>query len=341
MFQAARLKLTLWYLLAIMVISSLFSLAIYSNVSHQIEGLIKMQNDRIRNFQFQGTQNNFPHPPDAPPIISSADLQKQEQQLALTLILINAGILVVSGAGGYILAGKTLYPIKDMVDEQNQFISSASHELRTPIAALRAEMEGSLLEKHLTDQQARQLIESNLEELGVLQNLSSDLLRITRVHHFNSHHGLEDVSLLEAINLAHKKISALAVKKKISIDIKVANVSIKGEKSSLVELFTIFLDNALKYSPSGSTINISSAVVHRDVKISITDQGVGISATDLPHIFERFYRGDKSRSQVEGFGLGLAIAKKIAESFNGSIAVSSQLGQGSTFTVTFPLVSRS
>jgi two-component system, OmpR family, sensor histidine kinase CiaH len=112
---------------------------------------------------------------------------------------------------------------------------------------------------------------------------------------------------------------------------------VRGEKSSLTELFTILLDNALKYSPPETVISISSEILRHEVKVSVVDQGVGISAADLPHIFERFYRGDKSRSQVDGFGLGLSIAKKIVESYNGTISVSSQLGQGSSFTVTFPL----
>jgi signal transduction histidine kinase len=145
-----------------MSISMVFSLAIYRGVSRQIENLIRKQNERIRNFQLH-PNNFFPPPPDSPPMISTSDLKKQKMQLIYSLCFINLSILVFSSAAGYFLAGRTLQPIKLMIDEQNEFVSNASHELRTPLATLRAEMEGSLLEKHITDQQARKLIQSNLK----------------------------------------------------------------------------------------------------------------------------------------------------------------------------------
>jgi signal transduction histidine kinase len=343
MFQSTRLKLTAWYLFIIMLISIVFSMVIYDNVSRQIEGLINMQNERLRNFQARPSQNDFPPPPpNAPPMISTEDLQKQEQQLAYTLIFINLGILVMAGGAGYFLAGRTLHPISLMIDEQNQFISDASHELRTPIATLRAEMEGKLLEKHISDNQARKLISSNLEELGTLQNLSNSLLKLAQIHTINNgKKNMENISLLEVIKTALNKVTPLAKKKNINLVLKIPETIITGNKNSLIETFVILLDNAIKYSPEHTEINITSQSLPHRVKVLVSDQGMGISKEDLPHIFERFFRADKSRSLVEGYGLGLSIANKIVESHKGSINVTSKIGKGSTFEIILPFLAYS
>lgn len=340
MFQSTRLKLTAWYLLIIMCISTLFSAVIYNNVSRQIESLIRIHNERIRNFQSGLPQNGFPPRPlnDTPPMISTEDLQKQKEQLIYTLFFINLSILVVSGGAGYFLAGRTLRPIKLMVDEQNQFISDTSHELRTPIATLRAEMEGRLLEKHISNKEARKLISSNLEDLSTLQNLSDSLLKLAQIHTINNgKREMENISLLEVVKAAYKKVVPLAKKKKIKIVTRVAEAIVKGNKSSLIETLVILLDNAIKYSPKGSEITVVSKSTGHKVKVLVSDQGIGISKEDLSHIFERFFRADKSRSLVGGYGLGLSIAKKIVESHKGSIRATSKIGKGSTFEMILPL----
>ncbi|MBU1017333.1 HAMP domain-containing histidine kinase [Patescibacteria group bacterium] len=327
MFQTTRLKLTAWYLIIIMFVSAFFSLAIFGNVSRQIENLIRLHNNRIR---------SLPRPPSNFGF-GVEELQEQRRQLANTLLLINLGILTVSGGAGYFLAGRTLRPIKLMIDEQNQFISDASHELRTPIATLRAEMEGKLLEKRISEKQARKLISSNLEELGALQNLSNSLLKIARVHTINNGKNIENISLREIIKSVCNKMSPLAKKKNIEIVTKVSSAFVKGGRDELTEVFVILLDNAIKYSYENSKITIVSENSDHKVKIALSDQGAGISKEDLPHIFERFFRADKSRSLVEGYGLGLSIAKKIVLDYKGSINVTSEIGKGSTFEVSLPL----
>jgi len=242
----------------------------------------------------------------------------------------------MAGGSGYFLAGRTLKPIKDMVDEQNQFISDASHELRTPIATLRAEMEGKLLEKNISNTDARNLINSNLEELERLQKLSDGLLKLTRVpnNHIRYH---ERVEVFKITEKAIKKTAALAKKKKITIKNNITSLEIWGQEDSLIDLLVILLDNAIKYSPNSSIIEISAKKEGQSVIIAVTDQGMGISQTDLPHVFERFYRADKSRSQAPGYGLGLAIAQKIAQMHMGNIKVKSQPDKGSTFEVVLPV----
>ncbi len=106
----------------------------------------------------------------------------------------------------------------------------------------------------------------------------------------------------------------------------------------MVEVFVNLFDNAIKYSPEKTTVALTSANKKHSVTINIADQGVGIANAELSHIFDRFYRADKSRSQADGHGLGLSIVKKIVLAHNGSIDVSSISQKGTTFSVTFPLV---
>ena len=336
-FESARIKLTLWYLVIIMLVSIIFSFAIYQVVSGQIEGFIRMQNNRIEQFQWQPPTTSLGQkPPKEPPLIDTQELINQERQLFYWLIFINLAIFGLSGTGGYFLAGRTLTPIKLMMEDQSQFISNSSHELRTPIAILRAEMEASLLEKHLSDQTARTLINSNLEELSTLQKLTDNLLEISKIRNGTLGGQLTQILVSDLAKSAEKKVLPLAKKKRIGIKNMTKEGVINGVNDKLVEVLIILLDNAIKYSPADSQIILSSVVKNNRVIISVTDQGSGISPDDIPHIFERFYRADKSRSLADGFGLGLSIAKKIVEAHKGTITVESALGKGTIFKLSFP-----
>jgi signal transduction histidine kinase len=331
MFHSARITLTAWYLLIIMTISIFFSILIYNVSTRELERLItRAEFRRI-------------HPDDdmpfRPPVMqrggpSLQDLENSKKQVLTMLVILNGGIFLLAGTGGYFLAGRTLRPIQEMVDDQNQFISSASHELRTPIATMRAEMEGSLLEKRIDDKKARSLIGSNLEELSTLQVLTNNLLKLAQVHNFTPPQFQEQLLLKEVLEAAAKKVLPLAKKKQIVIVKKIADQTIMGEKNSLTEAFVVFLDNAVKYSPEKSEITISTEKHRKAVKVVITDQGIGIAKKDLPHIFDRFYRANTTE---DGFGLGLSIAKKTIELHGGSISVKSIPTKGTTFTILFPV----
>jgi signal transduction histidine kinase len=335
MFYSARIKLTFWYLVIIMIITGLFSIAFYRAATYEVERVIRRleYTQQTHGYILRGRQLFEYELPDE----TLEELKKSKQQLQSLLIFINGGILVISGAAAYILAGRTLAPIQKMIDDQEQFVSSASHELRTPIATLRAEMEGSLLEKHISDQRARELIRSNLEELGVLQELSNNLLRIAQVHNLNDEQILKQISLQEILLHAEKKVMPLAKQKQIQITAQTKKMIIRGDKASLVEVFVILLDNAIKYSPKKSTIQIKIRKKLKSVIITIVDQGAGISKNDMLHIFDKFYRADKSRSKQDGYGLGLSIARSIVEKHEGTISVTSKIGIGSTFTVSLPV----
>lgn len=332
MFHSARLKLTAWYLLIIMCISIFFSIAIYNVSTRDIQRVV----NRLK-YEEENPSNPFL----VPDLLSEVHIQNlldAEEHLRWTLIIINATILLVSGGAGYFLAGLTLKPIQKMVDEQNRFITDASHELRTPLTALRSEMEATLLDKRLSSKDTKKLIESNLEEVVHIQTLSDDLLKLAQ-YEKKTPTALRDVSLLQIIEDALKKVAPLAKQKHILIENSLVDEIVSGDSTSLSQLFIILLDNAIKYSPNHTTITLAGEKIDHKVKVSLKDQGIGIEDKDIHQIFDRFYRVDKSRTStdVRGYGLGLSIAKKIVEEHKGIITVKSKIHEGTTFTVTLPL----
>ncbi len=338
MFYKARLKLTAWYLLIIMLISISFSLAIYgvlTNELNRVERVQRQRRDRLIPMEFN---QRFPRQP----IIDPEVIEETKNRLRAILFIINLGILGSAGVLGYFLAGRTLKPIKEMVDEQNRFITDSSHELRTPLTSLKSEIEVALRDKKLDLADAKKLLQSNLEEVNNLQYLSDNLIKLTQYEKSNGNH-FEEVNLSEIVEEAIRKVANLAKNKKITIKNNVKNIKLDGDGQSLVELFVILLDNAIKYSPKGEIVTISSPSVilseAKDLKISIKDEGIGISEKDLPHLFDRFFRVDKSRTKKgsEGYGLGLSIAKHIADRHGGSIKVESEFGRGTTFSIQLPI----
>ena len=141
------------------------------------------------------------------------------------------------------------------------------------------------------------------------------------------------------VRAAIKKVTPLAKRQKITIEEQLESATVFGSATQLTELSVILLDNAIKYSPKNTIITVVTNVHRRTVQLQVIDRGVGISAALLPHIFDRFYRADASRTknQVPGYGLGLAIAQRITELHQGRLAVKSEVGRGSTFTLSLPV----
>lgn len=336
MFHSARIKLTVWYVIIIMFISMLFSLIIYEGINSEFRRFGHFQQIRLQREQ-EGISLQ-PSPFRPPSTVDLEMIEESRQRLTMVLIIVDLGILIISGGAAYFLAGKTLRPIKAMVDEQNRFITDASHELRTPLTALRTEIEVNLRDKKLSLDSAKTLLKSNLDEVVNLQSLSDNLLTLSQFQYKNGNGFFEDISLSEIMESVVKKITPLARQKNISINNKVKNYNLKGDKLGLTELFVILLDNAVKYSKKNSPVFLTSNKTDSVINIEVIDQGEGIKKEDLPFIFDRFYRVDKARSKekITGYGLGLSIARKIAEMHKGSIDVTSKIGKGTKFTVSLP-----
>jgi len=339
MFRSARIKLTAWYLLIIMLVSFSFSMVIYRMTTFELDRIERMQRLRVErqlpeSLRIASPNNNvFLRPLDPELVVET------KNRLKMLLAFINLAILMISTGGGYFLAGKTLKPIKEMLDEQNQFVTDASHELKTPLTSLRTEIEVSLRNKKLTLDETKKLLKSNLEEVDHLQALSDGLIKLTQYQRGTNGLTFIELSLNSVFNEAVKKIANLAKNKKIEIVNKINDLKIQGNKQTLVELFVIFLDNAIKYSPRKTKIKLTSKKTDNHVLVYIIDQGIGIKEKDMSHLFDRFYRVDKARtkSEMTGYGLGLSIAKQIVEKHHGSIKVQSQPKKGTVFTVQLPV----
>ncbi|KKS73511.1 MAG: Sensor histidine kinase, HAMP domain-containing [Candidatus Gottesmanbacteria bacterium GW2011_GWC2_42_8] len=225
-----------------------------------------------------------------------------------------------------------------MVQEQNRFIADASHELRTPLTSIKTQTEVSLRDKKLTLTQAKSLLVSNLEEVDNLQSISDRLLELAQIEKPN-YFVFAPLDFKSVVREAVAKIKPLAKQKQIAISYPHKSQMMDGDRIRLTEMLVIFLDNAVKYSQKKKSINLSSKITGQSLIVKVTDQGIGIDRQDLPHIFERFYRSDKARTNqyVSGYGLGLSIAKKIIDVHHGTIQVTTKKNQGSAFTITLPL----
>jgi len=311
MFKKARTKLTVYYLAIIMAISIFFSLIIYQSTTFELRRIENMQRIRKPN----------------PAFLIDPDIVKEtKSRIFFTLLTINSFILGLSGISGYFLAGKTLAPISKMIEDQKDFVSNASHELRTPLSVLKTQIEVALRDKEMSLDEAKKLLESNLEDVNNMTKLSNYLLEL------NKFQNSENIIKFKKVDLANLVIDALKTLKlndDKTIKTELNKSVINCDPDSTKELISILIDNAHKY---GESKEISLSLRNKELKIS--DKGTGISREDLPHIFDRFYRGDKARSH-DGYGLGLSIAKQIADNHGAKIKVESKINKGSTFKVIF------
>ncbi len=319
-----------------MGLSLAFSLVLYNSSSETLNAAYDHQRTAIRQ-QLYGAFGFTPSPVDLDRL-RDREISSGQQQLIANLTLANLGVLVVGGLASFYMARRTLRPLEQTMEAQARFTADASHELRTPLTAMQTEIEVSLRDKNLSVDEARELLESNLEEVNKLQELSNGLLTLANQDKdgFEAHRVGSKAILKGAI----ERTAKVAAQHKITIDDKTKALTVLGSKDGLVQLFAILLDNAIKYSPEESQISLSSSVKGSNAYIAVADQGCGIKSEDLSHIFDRLYRADSSRTKggkVQGYGLGLSIAKKIVEIHKGAIEVTSKVDEGSTFTVRIPL----
>lgn len=338
MFNSARLKLTLWYLLIIAVITVLFSFGIYRGFTQEFDRILQVQRYRMEHPGETPGRVIIRFPSSLPRRVDSQLISESEERIKLTLIFIDLTILVISALLGYFLAGKTLNPIEEMVSEQKRFVADASHELRTPLTALISEIEVALRDKRLSLSGAKKLLGSNLEEADKLKSLSDYLLVLSRYQGDQVNLDFSNVNFASVIKEVERRLEPIAKVKNIKLKVESADLSLEGNYNSLVELFSVLVDNAIKFSHKNSEVCIESKKEGNHLIASVKDSGVGIDPKDLPFIFNRFYQADSSRNdQREGFGLGLSIAKRITELHKGSIRAESSKGKGASFIVEIPL----
>lgn len=260
--------------------------------------------------------------------------EESRNALLLNLMLVNLVALIVGGLLSYLLAERTLHPIEENMEAQSQFVSDTSHELRTPLTALRTSNEVALRNKNLKLADAKKVITDNVEDITRLQDLANSMLGLLKDDDKASFQSV--VSLQTVTSNAMNMVVNQALAKDIAVEDGVADISVKGNQQSFAQLVTILLDNAIKYSPKGSKIHLSTEKRGRSVLYIVRDEGIGMDAETLANIFTRFYRAEKSRTTA-GYGLGLSIAKKIVTAHGGKITAASQPDHGTTFTISLPI----
>jgi len=256
----------------------------------------------------------------------------------LALTGVNGVIIIISGFLSYFLSGKTLQPIKEVFEKQDKFLSDASHELRTPLTSLKTSIEVGLRDKDLSLSEAKKVLADNLSDVDNLSRLANSLLELSVSNSKKTQLDNSIVASKELLDEAIRLVSSQAKSKNIIIIKKSGNFDLLVDREKIIRVLVIVLDNAIKYSPPKSKIKISTLKNSKYVVFCIKDQGCGIKQEEIKKVFDRFYRGDTSRtnSSQRGYGLGLSIAKEITDSHMGYISVSSKAGQGSVFNVALP-----
>lgn len=331
MFRSALAKLTLAYLLIIMVLSLGFSIAIYQLSSNEINRGFRNESAYIMGPLSGGPGGFFE--------LRQREVNASQARLRLNLLLLNLLTLGVGGGASHYLAKRTLRPIERAMEAQSRFTADASHELRTPLTAIQTENEVALRNSNLSIGDARSQLQSNLEEVAKLRALSEGLLRLARRDGDDLE--MAPVAVNQLVADAVERVASQLERADMELRDDTTDIKVQGDRTSLVELLVILLENAVKYSKAGTTIEFSNQRHGSSIYIGIKDHGVGIRAEDAPHVFERFYRADHARgkSDAGGYGLGLSIAEQIVRAHGGRIDMESVLGSGTTFTVVLPAAS--
>lgn len=315
-------RLALSYLAVIMTLSLAFSVIIYAITSAQL---------------------NRPLPPgeqaqQPPELIERQFSRRLEQRnretrgsVIVSLAALNGVMLLVGYWLSLLLARRTLAPIERAMQAQVQFVSDASHELRTPLTALMTTNEVALRKKTLDEKKVRVVFQRNIDEVEKLRELTDNLLQLTQVD--NQQIEKQAIDMAKLVRDTVDRYQSVADKKQVALDMQVPSVTHVVTVAAATQILGTLIDNAIKYSPPGSTV-----VIRLDGQtLSVVDQGIGIAKQDQAKIFDRFYRSDEARTRghSSGYGLGLAIAKAVADKNGYQLSVKSELGQGSIFSLHF------
>jgi two-component system OmpR family sensor kinase len=237
---------------------------------------------------------------------------------------------------------ETLARLENSVGQMKQFTASISHELRTPLTTLRGEAEIALLQASSVEDYRRALT-SQLEEFNKLSHMINQLLILASAEAGEIQWKEQSVDLSVLVGSLVDQLEPVAAAKKIALEVNAPpNINVRGDASWIERVILNLLDNAIKFSTEGGQVRVSVAAEGGEAVLRVADTGIGIQAEALPHILERFYRAEPSRSkQIEGVGLGLSLVKWIVDRHRGRIQVESQVAKGSCFTVWLPLATAS
>ncbi|MDQ0157609.1 sensor histidine kinase [Robertmurraya andreesenii] len=285
----------------------------------------------LKNYSLQHDGKTIGH------VIVGSDITDEKhliKNIIWILLLLTLFFSFLFAWAGNFFAGQAIKPIRKSFQTQQKFVSDASHELRTPLSIFYSSVDIlSSEEKENLSPFGQEILEDIKNESEMMNKLLNDLLFLARNDQQHFELELEEIDLSELLHSLIVRFTRI-IPSHLTLHNSIQNqVTIKGDKVRIQELLYILLENAVRYTKEGS-ITCTLKTSGQEVVITIQDTGSGIPPEELPHIFDRFYRGDPSRTR-DGSGLGLSIAKTIVEAHGGKIRVKSEVNKGTIFTISF------
>jgi signal transduction histidine kinase len=268
---------------------------------------------------------------------SEAALRDALFKLRLIMALIAIGVVIVAVAGGLFLVRQVMVPVRRSLAQQQAFVANAAHELRTPLSVIQAATELALMRERSAPE-----YRAALEEIGasVAQTniMVNDLLTLARIDAGRQPLQRAPINIGDLASMVAEDINAVYPDHPIATDSE-GDTSIEGDRTLLTRMLINLVENACRYTPSDTPVAITIRPEREWLALRVRDEGPGIEPTEIPHLFERFYRGSTgTASGHRGAGLGLSLVQQIVEAHHGRVAVASFVGVGTTVTILLPRV---
>ena len=317
MFDRARYRLTLLYIAIFVIVLGVFSAVFYVALATVLQPTLDVD-------------------PDVPNLAAAQIAYTATiQRIGIALVVADIAVVGLVGIVAWLLATRTLRPIQDAHRRQRRFVADASHEMRTPLAGIRATAEGAL-EGNGSTAEMRSSLEAIVESTERMARLTNDLLLLARTDDRLLEPRLEtfdlSVAVAEVLDAARQASPAnRAAEVRFASDLLVS-----GDAEELRRAVANLIDNAYRYGGPDGMVRVATRASDGDAIVEVADGGPGISPGDLPRIFDPFYRVRADAGGPAGSGLGLAIARSIVERSGGSLSVASRVGAGTTFALSLP-----
>lgn len=327
MFKKAITKLTIQYLLVISFICIVISSFIYSSVLKTASEALRAEEIKIiKKFEFDDpiAQRKLQ--------IAETTIENFKRKTIVNLIFLNISIVSIVGLLSYFLAKKNIKPIEENMQRQKEFVSNISHELKTPLTALKSSFEVELREKN---PDFKRTIESGIEEVDKLNKLINGFLKLSKLGQENYKLNKEKLDLKTILDEVIKNQMNQIIEKRIQIEYFLEKTKIESDHFLLTELLSVILSNSVKFNKQNGKIEVKSYSKEGKDYLEITDTGIGIEKENIAHIFERFYQENKARNNDGSYGIGLSIANEILNILNGKIVVNSEKNMETKITLIF------
>ena len=302
-FWHARLRLTLLYVVISYFLLGLFTFAAIRSEQQAFEAIAQVVHSRVRGPIFN--------------VVFERQLSNFEANFTRRLLVFDVLLLLAATAASYFLSGRTLAPIEEMVRKQEAFAADASHELRTPLTTMTLEIDAYRRTHSAMEPEMSTLLISLKEEIGRMTGLASGLLQLVRLNQVDQ----LARSKVDAREIVVQAVASLKDQfKDMNLVVEPSKpLWVKANREQLRQCVLILLDNAYKYTPKGGWVRVETSKQENKVQVCVFNSGEGIDPEDLPHIFERFYRG--VHANASGTGLGLAIARGFMQLQEGDVSV--------------------